>query len=99
LQLGGDGVIMSPAIGTPASDIRLAEDNGMPAILIARSVPEIDVPTFRGDDAYGTALATNHLISLGHTRIAMVGGTDHTSTGRDRYAGYADALTKGRHRG
>jgi DNA-binding LacI/PurR family transcriptional regulator len=46
LQLGGDGVIMSPAIGTPASDIRLAEDNGMPAILIARSVPEIDVPTF-----------------------------------------------------
>ncbi|MEQ8741448.1 MAG: LacI family DNA-binding transcriptional regulator [Hoeflea sp.] len=94
LQLGGDGVIMSPAIGTPASDIRLAEDNGMPAILIARSVPEIDVPTFRGDDAYGTALATNHLISIGHTRIAMIGGTDHTSTGRDRYAGYADALRK-----
>jgi DNA-binding LacI/PurR family transcriptional regulator len=96
LQLGGDGVIMSPAIGTPASDIRLAEDNGMPAILIARSVPEIDVPTFRGDDAYGTALATNHLISLGHTRIAMIGGTDHTSTGRDRYAGICQCAEKGR---
>lgn len=89
LQLGGDGVIMSPAIGTPAADISLAEDNGMPAILIARSVPGIDVPTFRGDDAYGIALATNHLISFGHTCIAMIGGTDQTSTGRDRYAGYA----------
>jgi Transcriptional regulators len=94
LQLGGDGVIMSPAIGTPAEDIRLAEDNGMPAILIARSVPGADVPTFRGDDSYGIALATNHLISLGHTCIAMIGGTDQTSTGRDRYAGYADALRK-----
>ncbi len=30
LQLGGDGVIMSPAIGTPAEDVALAENNGMP---------------------------------------------------------------------
>lgn len=59
LQLGGDGVIMSPAIGTPPQDIQLAEDNGMPAILIARSIEGLDVPIFRGDDAYGISLATN----------------------------------------
>ncbi len=94
LQLGGDGVIMSPAIGTPAEDIRLAEENGMPAILVARAVDHVDVPTFRGDDAHGIALATNHLIGLGHTAIAMVGGTDQTSTGRDRYRGYVEALRK-----
>jgi len=94
LQLGADGVIMSPAIGTPPEDIRLAEDNGMPVVLIARSVAGAEVPAFRGDDAYGTALATNHLISLGHRRIAMVGGTDQTSTGRDRYLGYLSAMQK-----
>jgi len=94
LQLGADGVIMSPAIGTPPEDIRLAEDNGMPVVLIARSVEGAEVPAFRGDDAYGTALATNHLISLGHRRIAMVGGTDQTSTGRDRYLGYVSAMQK-----
>jgi DNA-binding LacI/PurR family transcriptional regulator len=94
LQLGGDGVIMSPAIGTPAEDIRLAEENGMPAILVARAVEEVDMPTFRGDDAHGIALATNHMIGLGHRVIAMVGGTDQTSTGRDRYRGYVDALRK-----
>ena len=94
LQLGGDGVIMSPAIGTPPEDIRLAEDNGMPAILVARAVDEVDVPTFRGDDTHGIALATNHLIGLGHRSIAMVGGTDQTSTGRDRYRGYVEALKK-----
>ena len=52
------------------------------------------MPIFRGDDAYGISLATNHLISLGHRVIAMVGGTDQTSTGRDRYQGYVNALRK-----
>ena len=92
LQLGADGVIMSPAIGTPPEDIRLAEENGLPAVLIARSVEGAEVPVFRGDDAYGIGLATNHLISLGHRRIAMIGGTDQTSTGRDRYQGYVAAM-------
>ena len=92
LQLGADGVIMSPAIGTPAQDIVMAEENGLPAVLIARSVDGADVPVFRGDDAYGTALATNHLISLGHHRISMIGGTDQTSTGRDRFQGYTTAM-------
>ncbi len=94
LQLGGDGIIMSPAIGTPHQDLQLAEDNGMPVILIARTMDSLDLPTYRGDDGYGIALATNHLIGLGHTSIAMIGGTDQTSTGRDRYQGYVDALKK-----
>lgn len=96
LQLGADGVIMSPAIGTPPEDIILAEENGLPAVLIARSVEGARVPVFRGDDAYGIGLATDHLISLGHTRIAMIGGTDHTSTGRDRYRGYVAAMERAR---
>lgn len=94
LQLGADGVIMSPAIGTPPEDIRVAEENGLPAVLIARTVEGAGVPAFRGDDAYGTGLATNHLISLGHRRIAMIGGTDQTSTGRDRFHGYLSAMEK-----
>lgn len=94
LQLGADGVIMSPAIGTPPEDIELAEQNALPVVLVARAVEGADVPSFRGDDAYGTALATEHLISLGHKRIAMVGGTDQTSTGQHRYEGYRDAMLK-----
>lgn len=94
LQLGADGVIMSPAIGTPASDIETLEGNGMPVVLIARSVDGAKVPVLRGDDAYGIGLATNHLISLGHRRIAMIGGTDATSTGRERYRGYVVAMEK-----
>lgn len=92
LQLGADGVIMSPAIGTPERDIQIAEDNGLPVVFVARHVDNVDAPVFRGDDTYGISLATNHLISLGHKCIAMIGGTDYTSTGRDRYEGYRHAM-------
>lgn len=94
MQLGADGVIMSPAIGTPLDDIDLVLRNGLPVVLIARSIPRARLPVFRGDDAFGTGLATKHLISLGHKRIAMIGGTDETSTGRDRYQGYLQAMEK-----
>ncbi|EJF89369.1 LacI family DNA-binding transcriptional regulator [Bartonella tamiae] len=94
LQLGADGVIMSPAIGTPATDIEMASNNGLPVVFVARHVDGVDAPVFRGDDAYGISLATNHLISLGHKRIAMVGGTDYTSTGRERYEGYLHAMQR-----
>lgn len=94
LQLGADGVIMSPAIGTPAEDIRMVEENGLPVVLIARTVEGASVPVFRGDDAYGIGLATDHLIGLGHRRIAMIGGTDLTSTGRERYRGYRLAMER-----
>jgi DNA-binding LacI/PurR family transcriptional regulator len=94
LQLGADGVIMSPAIGTPPEDIEMAERNALPVVLIARMVPYTSVPVFRGDDAYGIGLATDHLIGLGHRRIAMIGGNDETSTGRERYRGYVIAMER-----
>lgn len=94
LQLGADGVIMSPAIDTPLGDIELAESNGLPVVLIARTVHGAHVPVFRGDDAYGIGLATDHLIGLGHRCIAMIGGTDETSTGRERYRGYVVAMER-----
>ena len=85
---------MSPAIDTPKKDMELLTQNGLPTVFIARSVPGVDLPVFRGDDKFGISLATNHLISLGHKRIAMIGGTDQTSTGRDRYEGYVSAMRK-----
>lgn len=94
LQLGADGLIMSPAIGTPAPDIHLAEQNDLPVTLIARTVEGCGVTSFSGDDSYGMRLAVNHLIGKGYRRIAMVGGTDLTSTGRERERGYREALAE-----
>lgn len=92
LQLGADGLIMSPAIGTPASDIHLAEEHDLPVTLIARTVDGSGVTGFHGDDAYGMRLVVSHLIENGHRDIAMVGGNALTSTGRERERGFREAL-------
>ncbi|KAB0677991.1 LacI family DNA-binding transcriptional regulator [Aureimonas leprariae] len=94
LQLGADGLILSPAIGTPASDLELAETNELPVVLIARTVEGAGAPSFRGDDSVGMEMAVRHLVELGHRRIALVGGTEATSTGRLREAGYLRALAE-----
>ena len=44
------------------------------------------------DDVAGAKLATEHLISLGHTRIGLVGGIPSSDIARRREHGYAVAL-------
>ncbi|MEO0636111.1 MAG: LacI family DNA-binding transcriptional regulator [Pseudomonadota bacterium] len=92
MQFGADGVIMCPSVGTDADEIRRIEDFGLPVTLVARTVEDAPVPCIRGDDRTGAALAGKHLFSLGHKRVAIIGGKATTSTGRMRLAGYRDAF-------
>jgi LacI family transcriptional regulator len=64
---------------------------GLPAILVNRREP-IGIPSVTVDDEAGAALATAHLLAIGHRRIAHVGGPQNSDTGRRRLAGYRAAL-------
>ncbi len=44
------------------------------------------------DDVAGGRLATEHLLSLGHRRIALIGGVEPSDIARRREQGYTDAL-------
>ncbi len=44
------------------------------------------------DDVAGARLATEHLVSLGHTKVALIGGVPHSDIARRREQGYALAL-------
>lgn len=46
------------------------------------------------DDHEGTLAATRHLLSYGHKRLGYIGGDELRSTGRDRLAGFQDALAE-----
>lgn len=92
LQFGADGVILAPAIGTTAEDVKSIEATGLPVVMVARWVAGSRAPVFRGDDKKGTYMVTRHLIELGHRKIAFIGGKRETSTGNDRREGYLAAL-------
>jgi LacI family transcriptional regulator len=91
-EYNADGVIICPAERTTAISLRQLNDFGMPCVTISRYVPGAGVDFAGNDHRRGTFLATEHLISLGHTRIALIGGNELSSTGIERRDGFVAAL-------
>jgi len=86
------GFIICPAPHTSASWLDKLWRNGFPLVQIMREVPFSQFPAVVADNRNGIHEATNHLIKLGHKRIAFVGGDEAISDYHDRLAGYMDAM-------
>ena len=71
----------------------------VPTLLVARWTAADGVGVVRGDDRQGIGLAVDHLVGLGHRRIAHVDGADAAGSD-DRRRGFTEALARhglGRH--
>lgn len=86
------GLILSPARGTEASDVKPLADSGIPVVVVVRNLPGAKVSTLLSDNYAGAKAAVRHLINLGHRRIAFMGGFADTAVSSDRVRGYRDAL-------
>lgn len=91
-EQGVAGLIVSPARRTQAETFEGLTDSGIPAVLAMRRVAGVSLATVTPDNTLGGTLATEHLLSLGHRRIAMLGGFDDISVSREREEGYRRAL-------
>ncbi|WP_233492285.1 LacI family DNA-binding transcriptional regulator [Blastococcus sp. TF02A-30] len=70
---------------------RQLQGTGLPVVLGGR--PDgVDVPHVDVDNAGGARAAVAHLLATGRRRIATVTGPPDMGAGRDRLAGYRDAL-------
>lgn len=69
---------------------------GAPVVLINSHSEDRGPYTFSVavDNRHGGYLATQHLLRLGHRRIAYIGGLAHHSDDRERLAGYRQALAE-----
>jgi LacI family transcriptional regulator len=65
---------------------------GVPLVLVNRRVEDGSLPSATADDRAGVRLAVEHLIELGHTRIAHLGGPQDVSTGHQRSQGFREAM-------
>ena len=75
-----------------AKTLRLVADD-IPLVLFDRKFKDFDANFVGTDDVLVGKMATEHLIQLGHRRIAHIGGMK-TSTSLGRLQGYKNALAR-----
>jgi LacI family transcriptional regulator len=85
-----DGVIVASTHVDDPLFPRLLED-GVPFVMAGRH-PDERVHSVDVDNVRGARMAVEHLIRLGHTRIATITGPLRMAHGKDRLAGYRQAL-------
>nr|WP_306813105.1 LacI family DNA-binding transcriptional regulator [Paenibacillus soyae] len=85
-----DGVIIGTGMKDPSALEPLLHDN-VPIALLARELPSVNVPTVIVDDYAGGAAAAEHLIALGHRRLAVLAEQESISSSRERVRGFRQA--------
>ena len=90
-----EGLLLAPANDHSRSVLLPLLRSGLPIVLIDRSLPDLDCDLIVSDNASGARRLVEHLIAIGHRRIAHVTDAEDTSTGRERLGGYSQALAQG----
>ncbi len=91
IKHGRGGLLWVPAMNTSEKVLRLLEGRGTPTVTFLRRIgTRFDHVGIRNAEA--TALATQHLVDLGHKRFAYLGGMEMTSVRQDRIEGFQQTL-------
>ena len=91
------GIILSPAEASSAAEIESAIGPRTPLLVFNRQIADagsadLDYDFLGLDNRAGARAATEHLLALGHRRIAFYGGHADSSSCRERRLGYQEAL-------
>jgi LacI family transcriptional regulator len=85
-----DGVVVASTRVDDPLMARLLED-GVPSVMVGRH-PDERVSYVDMDNVAGARMAVEHLIRIGHRRIATITGPLNMTSGEDRLEGYIQAL-------
>lgn len=88
-----DGMILCAAGGSTPDTFAHLIAAGVPIVQLSREITD-SLDFVGSDDRHGTILAMEHLIGLGHRRIAFLCHNHLISTGANRYRGYCDVLAR-----
>lgn len=65
----------------------------IPTVMICEWLPDLALPGLSIDNHVGAKMAVNHLLDLGHQRIACLGGPAGSVLSAERLSGWKDAMT------
>ncbi len=89
-----DGIIITAArYGDRALLRRVAAE--VPTVLAVRELPGSGIPSISHDDVTGGRLAAEHLLELGHRRVAQLMGPQDIWSFEGRARGFRDAIVAG----
>ena len=91
MEQGVAGLIASPARGTAPDAFRRLETAGIPVVFAMRRLPGSRIPVIVPDNRRGAHIATAHLISKGHRRLAFLGGFSDLVVYQERLGGFREA--------
>ncbi len=75
--------------------IYIAQQKNIPVVLVGHPLPETEIHTIVPDGRSGSFKAVEHLISLGHRKIAIISGEpEYDPITSERLDGYRFALSK-----
>ncbi|MBA5776024.1 LacI family DNA-binding transcriptional regulator [Stappia sp. F7233] len=94
LEHGVDGILLSPAGNTTAGLVETITSSGVPVVQVSRTVAGLDCDAVGPDNREAAREAVRHLVSLGHRRIAFIGGEQGSSARRERLCGYRQGLNE-----
>jgi len=86
-----DGMIFV-ATGERSDSLQKLLELELPVVVMDRDFPGLGLDVVLSDNYHGGYLATRHLISLGHRRIACIAGPSKITPSALRVAGYQQAL-------
>lgn len=89
------GLILVPSFGIKQESLQPLVQLQTPIVLIDRAVNTLHFDTVVVDNFQGAYDGTCHLLNLGYRRVAFIGGDLELSPGRERHAGYQQAMHDG----
>jgi LacI family transcriptional regulator len=87
------GVLISP-LGDISERLTLLRSRGTPTVLVDRQTEDRSFSSVAVDDVAGGRLAAQHLVNIGRTRIAFVGGPSNIRQVIDRLQGAREAVAE-----
>jgi LacI family transcriptional regulator len=89
-----DGLIIAPASTDVGSHLGELPKRGTPIVLLDRVVPGIEADAIVVDNEQAARRAIEHLVGLGHRRIALLTSQGLIHTNQMRLAGYLQGLER-----
>ena len=86
-----EGLILAPSSAGTGLVKELMTD-GLPVVLVNRSLDDVAGYAVTPDDRRGAASAVDHLVSLGHSKIAHLAGPQDISPGQERLRGFRESM-------